>query len=359
MKWQQQSERNGVLIAIMILLLVFQFINGQQSQEELLSQNRSPKALMRHKMIYGKKKFDDFCFERKRNVEYEKTKLVLEKQWREGSRNLTIFFGHIHHAGGTAVCSHARKLMACNPSNNCHHPNEFSRLHPPPTQGSREEQLKFQRKVPWRFYSVEKKMPKELILHGPFLYMIIFRHPYYLTISNYLRQRNLKSYEGTLSQYLTSSHHSLSLERYFNVYHGFLEFLAVAHRRNRSEMVRKALDRLDKFSVILLTDDMESSSEVLHHKLAWDLDGFNIHYSPNMTRADQIHRNSQGPQERLLRFLSKNLTVAEKKLFRRTLKSDLQIFRYARCSVQWQLRELSLPPLPDYEEKFGDLEGLF
>ena len=142
------------------------------------------------------------------------------------------------------------------------------------------------------------------------------------------------------------------------MYHGFLEFLSVERQRNRSEMVREAFDKLDKFSVILLTDDMERSSQVLHHKFAWDLEGFDIHYSPNMTRADQIHRNSLGPQERLLRFLSKNLTTAEKKFFRRTLKSDLEIFRYARCSVQWQLQELSLPPLPDYEEKFGHLESL-
>jgi hypothetical protein len=331
----------------LLLWLLTQIVDGQGPQHEL-----------GNPVVGLTTKFDNFCFERKRNLDYEETKLGLEQQWREG-RNVTIFFGHIHHAGGTAVCSHARRLMPCNPENNCHHPDEFSRFDSPPTRGSRKEQLKFQREAPWRFYSVEKKMPKDLVLGGPLIYMIIFRHPYYLTISNYLRQRRLKGYSGTLGQYLTGSHHALSLSRYYDVYHGFLEFLSVDRQRNRSQMVQEAMDRLDKFSVILLTDDMASSSKVLGHKFGWDLDGFNIDYSPNMTRAEQIHRNSQGPQKRLLQFLAQNLTVEEKKLFRKTLRSDLEIFRYARCSAQWQLEVLSLPPLPDYKEKFADIESLF
>lgn len=320
---------------------------------------------------------DDYCFARKASLKYEAVKLNLESQWRNGLQNLTILFGHIHHAGGTVVCSNARKLTTCNPNNNCHHPDEFDRFRTPPTRGSKEEQLKFQREVPWRFYSVEKKMPSELILHGPFIYMIIFRHPYYLTISNYLRQRNLKGYSGTLKEYLTTTHHPLSSAGYFDTYHSFLEYLAIdtpsiipsskiyslfstSYSANlRAKLLRKAYRKLDKFSIILLTDDMGQSSEMLRHKLNWDVEGFNIHQSPNMSRADQIHRNSQGPLEKLYDYLRYNLTMEEKKLFQQTLRNDLEIFRYARCTVQWQLHSLSLPALPDYHSKFGHLEDDF
>jgi hypothetical protein len=298
----------------------------------------------------------DRCFGRE--SEYEMVKLELERRWRDGDQNLTIFFAHVHHAGGTAVCSHATKMTTCNPDNNCHHPDEFNLFNPPPTHGTREEQLRFQRETPWRFYSVEKQMPLEMVLNGPFLYLTILRHPYLLTISNFLRQRTLKGYRGSLGKYLTGRQRLLSLSaNYFDTYQPLLEYFAIDPWQPHARRMRQAFEKLEKFSVILLTDDMGRSAELLRLKLGWDLEGFDIRYSANMSRADKIHRNSQGPTSRLVNYLILNLTSREKRLFRATLRDDLAIFRYARCLVQRQLGTLSLPPLPAYRSKFGALES--
>jgi hypothetical protein len=304
---------------------------------------------------------DEQCyFQREWFSDYEAVKLRLEQSWREGDRNLTILFAHVHHAGGTSVCSHAMKFTTCNPDDNCHHPEEFNRFNPPPTRGSRDEQLRFQRETPWRFYSVEMRMPPEMILNGPFIYITILRHPYLLTISNFLRQKTLKGFKGSLEHYLTG-HQSLAslVGNYFDVYRPLLDYFSIAPWQPHLWRMREAYLKLEKFSVILLTDDMAHSAEVLKRKLDWDLEGFDIRYSANMSRADQIHRNSQGPRRRLIEYLFHNLTTREKHLFRVTLKDDLKIFRSARCLVQRQLQRLSLPPLPSYHSKFGALESRF
>lgn len=301
----------------------------------------------------------NLCYERKKmNLNYDIIKNQLELNWKEGYNNVTILFGHVHHAGGTVVCSLVQSLYPSNKDNNCHHPDEFDRYKLPPTRGNKQIQLKFQRKTPWRFYSVEKMLPRELIFYGPFIYMIILRHPYILTISNYLRQKSLKGYTGSLTDYLKGD--ILSLGYYFNTYHSLFEFLAIEgnhFNQDKSKMYLEAFRKLEKFSVILLTDDLAQTSQLLKIKFGWNTTGLDIPISPNMLPIDQIHRNSQGPQERLLQYLS-NLTISEKKLFRETLKDDLVIFRYARCLVDWEFNRLNLTSLPTYESKFKHIEDI-
>lgn len=304
-------------------------------------------------------KKDNFCFQRKnQNLNYEKIKEKLENNWKNGDKNVTILFGHVHHAGGTVVCSLVQSMYPSNPDNNCHHPDEFDRYKLPPTRDRKEIQLKFQQKSSWRFYSVEKMLPRELIFYGPFIYMIILRHPYLLTISNYLRQKTLKGYKGTLTEYLKGG--IFSLGYYFNNYHSLFEFLAIEgnhFNQDKSQMYLEAYRKLEKFSVILLTDDLSQTSQLLKIKFGWNITGLDIPISSNMLPIDQIHRNSQGPQERLLQYLS-NLTKSEKKLFRETLKDDLIIFKYARCLVQWEFNRLNMTSLPSYESKFHHIEQI-
>ena len=313
--------------------------------------------------------------------QYEHIKLELERQWRNGAPNVTILFSHLHHAGGTAVCHLARRHTTCNYKSNCHHSSEFT-LQGSPVSGSRETQLQFQKSTDWRFYSVEKRMPRELILGGPFIYVIVLRHPYLLTASNYLRQRQLFGYRGSLWHYIGRKYlDPADLTHYFNHYHSWSSFLAVDERStaqsllfpmatvNSKRVLQRGRARLEKFSVILLTDDMSLTAPLLGRKLGWDYSallrttrtsGKNQTIMRPKSHQEQqasVDRNSRGPQEELIDFLGR-LSEKDRIMFRSHLNGDLQLFRYGRCLAQKQLEKEGLPPLDPYEDKFGELEKL-
>lgn len=111
---------------------------------------------------------------------------------------VTMLFGHVHHAGGTAFCLLARNNTVTNPKDNCNHPQEFKGPPYAPTSGSIAEQVAFQHHSPWQFYSVELRMPTHLKFNGPFIYGIIFRNPYLLLMSQFRRSQNKFQFKGDL-----------------------------------------------------------------------------------------------------------------------------------------------------------------
>ena len=146
------------------------------------------------------------CTSPKGSSRSERRKRQLEERYRQqvmssetlDSEKVTLLFGHVHHAGGTAICLLARQNTITNPKDNCNHPQEFKGPPPAPSSGSISEQVAFQRSSPWQFYSVELQMPRHIKYNGPFIYGAILRNPYILLMSQFRRSQVKFQFKGDL-----------------------------------------------------------------------------------------------------------------------------------------------------------------
>ena len=252
------------------------------------------------------------------------------------SLNVTMLFGHLHHAGGTAVCQLARQNIPTNLKSNCNHPNEFSNVITPPTRGTIKEQLLFQQRTNWRFYSVELLMPKELLYEGPFLYSIILRHPYILLLSQYRRLQIKFNFHGGIIDLI--KHQFLRVNSTFipsralksNYYRGIGGFILGKFQetsRTNQEILNEVIERLERFSIILLTEEMSITGQLFHLKFNWNTS----QYGENLI-------NSHGNLSNLIQ-LAKNLTIEDKRFIKWYCSIDILIYRYGRCLINEELKK--------------------
>lgn len=263
----------------------------------------------------------------------------LEEHYRLNSTGLTILFGHIHHAGGTAVCQLARNNTKTNHRDNCNHPLEFKG--DAPTRGTPTEQLQFQQSSDWGFYAVEVKMPEEMVVGGPFLYALVLRHPYLLLLSQYRRKMLIFQFKGDITSFIIYKlkHGNDTVNLNQNYYRGEAGFIlgkegpADVSDNIVLEQVKK---RLDLFSVILLTERMRATGKLFSMKFGWNTEHFGV---------ERV--NSHGELNELLR-MAKQMTFAEKKLIRTYIAVDMALYHYAWCLVRQQLRaeNIDIGPYP-------------
>ena len=275
----------------------------------------------------------------------------LESEYRshKGRGNITILFGHIHHAGGTAVCQLARKNTIANPTSNCNHPNQFSGANP--VTGSTKQQLQFQRSTPWKFYMTELKMPKNMIFGGPFLYGIVLRHPYLLLLSQQRRAKLIHKLNLTVQQYVALQHHKAErgggphlTATSNNTLRGQAGFILGRYgATNMSDMAifEAVKRRLDRFSVLLLTEDMVSSGQLFSLKWGWEVDTFG-----------KQRVNSHGDWTELL-DMYKGMSNEDKEFMERHTSVDMRIYHYARCVVQRELARVG-HTLGEYSLQYFD-----
>jgi hypothetical protein len=291
------------------------------------------------------------------NPIWEAKKKSLEQQYLEKSHNVTILFGHVHHAGGTAICLLARNNTVANPNSNCNHPREFRGTSP--TTGSIQEQLLFQRSTPWKFYAVELKMPRNLIFGGPFLYSIVLRNPYVLFFSQYRRAVTRFSFNGTLTQFaetqlsrvgtanldLNKMHSSIS-DNYFRGQVGFLLGRYGPTNRTDDEIMSLAIKRLQRFSVIILTEYMRETGILFQFKFGWNLDHFG-----------KTAVNSHGPMSTLLQAM-RGLSPSEVHFIRRHCNLDMKLYQYAKCLVERDLAVYNAS-LPSQLNQYDEANSIF
>lgn len=277
----------------------------------------------------------------KLSLELEYSKLTLSSSSTSPSStsrpHITMLFGHLHHAGGTAVCQLARKNVITNLKSNCNHPHEFSKTIIPPTRGTIQDQLTFQQTTSWNFYAVELSMPTQLLYDGPFLYSIIIRHPYLLLLSQYRRAKAKFQFEGTipdLISYQFSRVHatfnlsSIPLTNYYRGIAGFILGKFSSTSISSKQIYEEVIQRLDYFSVILLTENMSYSAQQFALKFSW-----------NITEYGQSLVNSHGDVSELL-DLARSLSDEEKKFIQWYSEIDLQIYKYCRCRIERDIKNL-------------------
>ena len=278
------------------------------------------------------------------------------------TNKITFLFGHVHHAGGTAICQLARNNTSTNPRDNCNHPNEFKGPPSSPTSGSIAEQLSFQRSTPWLFYTVELKMPKYLKYNGPFIYGVILRNPYLLLMSQYRRSQVKFHFKGDLIDLVhlqlkyvgvTSvdfrehmkhlkqqhSHHddqSVNLPNFFRGQAGFI--LGQYGPTNHTDLTifKMAKRRLRHFSVIALTEFMRQSGIVFEAKFNWNIGDFG-------NRAV----NSNGDSNQLVTDLI-SLSRDDRDFVSYYANVDIMLYHHAKCLLESAYSELRNATLPLY-----------
>jgi hypothetical protein len=273
---------------------------------------------------------------------YDKTRRDLENKYNNKSNKITMLFGHLHHAGGTGICELARKNVQTNPRDNCNHPDEFNTTKIAPTKGSIKQQLQFQRTSSWNFYAVELNMPTEMIFSGPFIYSMVMRHPYVWLLSQYRRIKIAPQFhfDGSILQLITlifqhsnfqNSNFTFNYNKInhnTNCYRGIAEFILGRHGNtllSNKGIYNLAVQRIQKFSVILLTEHMKTTAEMFKIKFGWNITGFG-----------ESPVNSYGSEDDLLQ-VAQNLTLQEKRIVKWYCSIDLQIYYYTRCLINQSL----------------------
>ena len=316
----------------------------------------------------------------KDNSRSERRKQQLEERYRRQSRSsespledtlessrVTLLFGHVHHAGGTAFCLLARNNTVTNPRDNCNHPDEFKGPPSAPTSGSISQQVAFQRQSPWQFYSVELQMPLHLKYNGPFIYGAILRNPYLLLMSQYRRSQVKFHFKGDLidlvhwqlkyvgvttvnfrnhmiylqqqqkdqqqEQYQEHGKQTGSKEihlhagaqsarNYFRGQAGFI--LGQFGPTNYTDVTifNMAKRRLKRFSVLALTEFMVESGVVWGDMLGWRVEGFGRKLV-----------NSNGAGDQLVTDLLA-LGVEDREFVRYYTRVDVLLYGHARCLLE-------------------------
>jgi hypothetical protein len=294
------------------------------------------------------------------------TRLQLEQQFylsTKKNNTIKMLFGHLHHAGGTAVCQLARNNLKTNLKSNCNHPLEFSQKETPPTRGTLTEQLQFASKTSWDFYAVELSMPQELTYSGPLIYSIVIRHPYLLLLSQYRRARVKFQFNGTLQDLIayqfqrvhSSFNHSKipvvkardgtmakgrSVERQkrgerkavVNYYRGIAGFILGKYSetsQSSESIYQETIRRLEHFSVILLTEEMSLTAQLFYLKFNW-----------NITESyGQSLVNSHGTGGELL-SLARSLNSHDREFIRWYGEIDLMVYSYCRCRLEREFKEI-------------------
>jgi hypothetical protein len=304
------------------------------------------------------------------NKDHEIMRLQLEEQYTLNSfnRSIKMVFGHVHHAGGTAVCQLARNNVKTNSKSNCNHPLEFSHTKIPPTRQRVTEQIQFASQTSWDFYAVELSMPQELTFSGPFLYSIILRHPYLLLLSQYRRARVKFQFNGTIQDLISFqfqrvqssfNYSKLALNhqqerqekiisttrdetrggeeeggeaREVNYYRGIAGFILGKYSEtslSSESIYQETIRRLEHFSVILLTEEMAFTAQLFHLKFGWNI---SESYGHSLI-------NSHGTGGELL-ALARSLSQADREFIRWYGEIDLRVYSYGRCLVEREFKRL-------------------
>lgn len=277
-----------------------------------------------------------------KNKSIEIIKRNLEEKYLNTSfsslNSISMLFGHLHHAGGTAVCELARKNINTNLKNNCNHPNEFRKDILPPTRGTINEQIIFQKTTNWKFYAVEISMPRELIFEGPLIYSIILRHPYLLLLSQYRRLMIKFQFKGSIKDViqhqLSRFNTSIDLNKIYstNYYRGIAGFILGKYQetsKSNQDILQEVIQRLERFSIILLTEEMSISGQLFNLKFHW-----------NTTKFGENLVNSHGNLSELLN-MAKNFSIEEKRFIEWYCSIDLLIYQYGRCLINEELKKYS------------------
>lgn len=272
--------------------------------------------------------------------------------------SITMLFGHLHHAGGTSVCELARNNIQTNLKSNCNHPNEFSKKIPP-TRGTITEQLLFQKQTNWKFYAVELSMPQDLLFEGPFIYSIIIRHPYLLLLSQYRRSKTKFQFQGTLKDLVkyqfsrVNSSFDLNKISTSNYYRGIAGFILGKYQETfhtNDEIFQEVVERLERFSVILLTEELSTTGQIFKLKFNW-----------NTTKFGENLVNSHGNISELL-TMANNLSIDDKKFVKWYCQIDLLIYQYSRCLINEELTKyshLNIKLLKKYSKDLIEMEKIF
>jgi hypothetical protein len=272
------------------------------------------------------------------NEKWDSKLKSLEHQYRtqRDRGNLTIIFGHIHHAGGTAVCQLARNNTFANPTSNCNHPNQWSGSNP--VIGTVADQLEYQRSTRWKFYAVELKMPEQMIFGGPFLYTLVLRHPYILLLSQQRRAKLIHKLDLGIKDLVKLQTKRAGGERTpkdseKNSLRGQAGFILGKYGPTKmldTEIFEATKRRIDRFSVLLITEDMENSGKLFNLKLGWDISNFG-----------KKRVNSHGDNEELI-ALYKSMSHEDKLYMKWVTAVDMKIYHYARCVVQRELEKVDM-----------------
>lgn len=263
----------------------------------------------------------------------------LERQYRserEHGGNLTIIFGHIHHAGGTAVCQLARHNTMANPSSNCNHPNQWSGINP--ITSTIADQLEYQRTTRWKFYAVELKMPEKMIFGGPFLYSLVMRHPFVLLLSQQRRAKLIHNLDMNIKELVKFQIKKAGGERATetsakNTLRGQAGFILGKYgptNMTDGEIFEATKRRIDRFSVLLLTEDMENSGKLFNIKFGWNVSNFG-----------KKRVNSHGDWDELI-DLFKAMPLEDKQYLKWVTAVDMKVYDYARCVVQRELANVGM-----------------
>jgi hypothetical protein len=293
----------------------------------------------------------------------------------DSDNKVTLLFGHVHHAGGTAFCQLARKNTIANMKDNCNHPLEFKGPPSAPTSGPIAQQLSFQRSSPWLFVSVELKMPQHLKISGPFIYGIILRNPYILLMSQYRRSQVKFQFKGDLIDLIhlqlkyvgiTSVDYRKHIDlleherhdqggmrvatsqpvvNYFRGQAGFLLGRFGPTNFSDSTIFNMAKRRLQRFSVIALTEFMVESGVVFGAKLNWNVNDFG-------RRAV----NSNGDADKLVSDL-KALSGSDLAFVRYYTRVDILLYQYAKCLLEKEHLRLTNRSLSSYP--YAELDKIF
>jgi hypothetical protein len=104
--------------------------------------------------------------------------------------------------------------------------------------------------------------------------------------------------------------------------------------------------RLNKFSVILLTEEMEATGRMFEIKFGWDTSMFGKNFV-----------NSNGNQTNLLEMIH-SISPEERSFVRKYAAVDIQLYHYARHLVDTMFRLHNAPaPFPHYQ--FSAIDNAF
>ena len=327
------------------------------------------------------------CHNWKRRNSRQRVKTELERRYRSqhstmklseelfrDKNKVTLVFGHVHHAGGTAICQLARNNTLTNPKNNCNHPLEFKGLDAAPTRSSIKRQLAFQHQSPWLFYMVELMMPRHMKFSGPFIFGAVLRNPYLLLMSQFRRAKARFQFSGDLIDLVhlqlkyvgitdvnfrshmpdgalpsRSDIYGHEPRNYFRGQAGFILGRFGPTNATDSFILNMAKRRLNRFSVVALTEFMVESGIVLSSKLDWKVFDFG-------------HKviNSNGASELLVAELM-SLSQRDREFVSFFCRIDIMLYYHAKCLLEKEYKLITNQSMREYSYRkldayFQDLE---